>query len=65
MFSVSHDKKDDFTSVQLIGKNEYGLDETINFIESVYTKNMPFELTEDSATNIDYIKQRLIDALSQ
>lgn len=65
VFSVSHDKKDDFASIQLIGKNEYGLDETINFIESVYTKNMPFELTEDSATNIDYIEQRLIDALSQ
>lgn len=65
VFSVSHDKKDDFASIQLIGKNEYGLDETINFIESVYTKNIPFELTDDSATNIDYIEQRLIDALSQ
>ncbi len=65
LFSVSRDKKDDFTSVQLIGKNEYGLEETINFIESVYTKNVPFELTEDSATNINYIKQKLIDALSQ
>lgn len=65
VFSVSHNKKDDFASIQLIGKNEYGLDETINFIESVYTKNMPFELTDDSATNIDYIEQRLIDALSQ
>lgn len=63
--SVSRDKKEDFTSIQLIGKNEYGLDETINFIESIYTKNTPFELTDDSATNIDYIKQRLIDALSQ
>ncbi len=55
--------RDDYDSIKLIGKNEYGLDETINFLEMFYTKNTPFELTDDIATNTEYIKNRLCESL--
>ena len=51
--------------MSIAGTNEYGLPETVNFIESYFTKNMPLDLTDDFATNTDYIKNRLIEALSK
>ena len=47
-----------------VGKNELGIDETINFIEAVYTKAVPLELTDNTATNIEYIKNCLEEFLN-
>lgn len=49
----------DIPLLKLYGKNELGVDETLNFIESVYTKTVPLELTDSTVTNIEYIKKEL------
>lgn len=54
----------DIPLLKLYGKNELGVDETINFIESVYTKTVPLVLTDDTATNINYIKNKLEEFLN-
>ena len=56
--------RDNYSGIKLTGKNEYGLDETINFLEMFYTKNTPFELTDDIAINTEYIKTKLSESLS-
>lgn len=48
----------------VIGKNELGVDETINLIETIYTKTVPLQLTNDTAINIEYIKNKLYEFLS-
>lgn len=62
---LSTDERSNYTAIKLIGKNEYGLEETINFIETLYTKNTPFDITDDIIKNIDIIKQKLADALKE
>lgn len=64
LYSLSNTASDNINGIKLIGKNDYGLDETINFLETVYTKNVPFNLTEDIANNTEYIKNKLHEALS-
>lgn len=54
----------DVSLLKLIGKNELGVDETINFIESIYTKTVPLVLTDDTATNINYIENQLEEFLN-
>lgn len=56
--------REDIPLLKLYGKNELGVDETINFIESVYTKTVPLALTDDTATNINYIKNKLEEFLN-
>lgn len=51
-------------NMSIVGTNEYGLPETINFVETYFTKNIPLDLTDDFATNTEYIKIKLKDALS-
>lgn len=51
------------SALKLIGKNELGLDETFNFIESLYVKTVPLELTDDTAANYNYIETILKDNL--
>ena len=51
--------REDIPLLKLYGKNELGVDETLNFIESVYTKTVPLELTDSTVTNIEYIKKEL------
>lgn len=51
--------REDIPLLKLYGKNELGVDETLNFIESVYTKTVPLELTDSTVTNIEYIKKRV------
>lgn len=63
LFDMSNENRDDFSGIKLVGKNEYGLDETINFLETHYTKNTPFELSEDVVTNTEYIKSKLTESL--
>lgn len=45
--------------LKLVGKNELGLDETFNFIESLYVKTVPLVLTDDTVKNIEYIEEIL------
>lgn len=51
--------EDHISMLKLIGKNELGLDETFNFIESLYAKTVPLELTDDTVKNIAYIEENL------
>lgn len=53
------------SALKLIGKNELGLEETFNFLETIYTKTVPLKLTNDTSTNIDYIKKQLSYYLQQ
>lgn len=61
---LSDDEKKNFNNIMLTGKNEFGLEETINFFESFYSKNIPFELTDDYALNIQYIKDKLANSFN-
>lgn len=63
LFALSNTNDESINGIKLTGKNDYGLDETINFLEAVYTKNIPFNLSDDIATNTEYIKSQLHDAL--
>lgn len=56
--------RDTIRSMTMSGANEYGLKETINFMESYFTRNTPLSLTDNYATNTDYIKEKLKDALN-
>lgn len=53
------------SALKLIGKNEMGLDETFNFIESLYTKTVPLELTDDTVANYNYIENILKENLDK
>lgn len=57
-------KTDDLSSLKLVGKNELGLDETLNFFEAVYSKTVPLELTDNTVTNLSYIEQCLKEFLN-
>lgn len=50
---------DKLSKLSVIGKNELGIDETINLIEAIYTKTISLELTDDTVKNLDYIKKKL------
>ena len=50
--------REDIPLLKLYGKNELGVD------ESVYTKTVPLALTDDTATNINYIKNKLEEFLN-
>ena len=55
--------KNAFNSLRLIGKTDSGIEETIDFIETLFTHSSIFEITEDIVTNYDIIKKTLSDAL--
>ena len=59
MHLKSKKDEDHLSMLKLIGKNELGLDETFNFIESLYAKTVPLELTDDTVANIKYIENIL------
>lgn len=65
IINLSENEKENFDNILLYGKNEFGLEEAINFFESVHAKNYPFEITEDSATNVQYIKQKLSEIINK
>lgn len=65
IINLSEKEKESYDNIILIGKNEFGLEETINFFETYHAKNYPFEITENSATNIQYIKQKLAEFISK
>lgn len=64
LVEISTQERDTYNAIHLIGKNEYGLEETINFLETIYTKNTPFDITEDAVKNTSIIKNKLSEALA-
>lgn len=55
--------KESFKSLKLIGQNDSGFEETIDFIGTLFTHCTNFDFTEDSITNYDIIKKKLSDSL--
>lgn len=55
--------KDSFKSLKLIGQNDSGFEETIDFIGTLFTHCTNFDFTENSITNYDIIKKKLSDSL--
>lgn len=55
--------KESFNSLKLTGKTDDGIEETIDFIETLFTHSTSFEITEDIVGNYDIIKGTLSDAL--
>lgn len=51
--------KNSTSKIKLKGKNEFGLDETIDLFETLYTKTIPLELSDDSIKNKSYIENQL------
>ena len=56
--------KESFNGLKLIGKTDAGIEETIDFIETLFTHSTNFEITEDTIKNYDIIKKKLSEALS-
>ena len=52
-----------FNSLKLIGKTDDGIEETIDFIETLFTHSTNFEITENIVKNYDIIKKKLSEAL--
>lgn len=55
--------KESFNSLKLIGKTDNGIEETVDFIETLFTHSTSFEITEDIVKNYDIIKKKLSEAL--
>lgn len=56
--------KDAFKSLKLIGQNDSGFEETLDFIGTLFTHCTNFDLSENSISNYDIIKKKLSDSLS-
>lgn len=56
--------KDCFSKMSLSGKNELGIDETIDFIETIFTHSDTFDITEDIVNNLEIIKNKLSESLN-
>lgn len=51
-------------AMKLHGTNNDGVNDVLDFFESAYTKAVPIGLTEDTATNTEYIKNILASSIS-
>lgn len=56
--------KESFNSLKLIGKTDSGFEETIDFIETLFTHCTDFDVTEDTINNYDIIRNKLSNSLS-
>lgn len=65
LLSTYQGDKESFSSLKLSGKNEFGYEETVDFIETLYTQTTSFDLSDDFVKNYDIIKEKLIQSLSQ
>lgn len=63
LVDYKNENNDEFTSLKLLAKNEFGLDETVNFFEAIYSKTVPITLNEDTVQNLSYIKNLLSQLL--
>lgn len=61
--NFQHDKES-FNSFKLIGKTDSGFEETIDFIETLFTHCTDFDISEDTINNYDIIKNKLSNSLS-
>lgn len=63
IFEKFESDKDSFSGLKLIGKNDSGIEETIDFIETLFTHSTNFDITEDTIRNYDIIKDKLAEFL--
>lgn len=50
-------------SLKAYGKNEYNLDDVIDFFSTQFTKTIPVDIDEKTALDQEYIRNKLLDAL--
>lgn len=65
LYTIIKDNGSIFKETKLSGKNEYGLEETIDFIETQFTQGVIFDITDDMIQNAEIIKDKLLTALKQ
>lgn len=63
VYDVYENDKESFKSIKLIGKTDSGFDETIDFVETLFTHCDNFDITEDTVSNYDTIKSKLSSSL--
>lgn len=63
IYDSYNNDKDSFKSLKLIGQNDFGFEETLDFIGTLFTHCTNFDLSEDSIANYDIIKKKLSDSL--
>ncbi len=64
VFEKFENDKESFAGLKLTGKNDSGIEETIDFIETLYTQSTNFDITEDIIYNYDIIKNKLAEFLN-
>ena len=52
-------EEEGISNFKLLGKNELGIEETINFVEALYTKTVPLLITDNTISNIKFIETEL------
>lgn len=50
-------------SLKVYGKNEYDLDDVIDFFSTHFTRTIPIDIDDNTALDQEYIKNKLLDAL--
>ena len=55
--------KEAFNSLKLIGKTDSGFEETVDFIETLFTHYTTFEISEDIIKSYNIIKKKLAESL--
>ena len=65
LFAAINADRKSFKETKLSGKNEYGMEETIDFIETQFTQGVSFDITDDMVQNAEIIKEKLQTALEQ
>ena len=51
------------SKLNVFGKNDLGVDEVINLIETICAKTVPLELTDDTVKNTEKVKEKLKSAI--
>lgn len=62
---LKHLKNDNskIQGLKVYGKNEYDLDDVIDFFSTQFTRTIPIDIDDNTALDQEYIKNKLLDAL--
>lgn len=58
------DKNSKIQGIKAYGKNEYNLDDVIDFFATQFTRTIPIDISDDNALDQEYIKNKLISVLN-